>query len=135
MQLKYIHSKKDYTQAIEDIDKLWHAEAGTPEYNHFEILVELLDAYERLRWPQDTSDPIAALKFHMLQRDYDETDLGNLIGSLERAEKILDRQIRLSLSVIWKLHNTWNIPAESLIKPYLLDPNRNRAKQTKKLKA
>ena len=131
MQLKYIHSRKDYSQAIEDIDKLWYAEAGTPEYNHFEILVELLDAYERLRWPQDTSDPIAALKFHMLQRDYTEKDLGDLIGSLERADKILDRQIRLSLSVIWKLHKIWNIPAESLIKPYLLDPNRNKTKQRK----
>ena len=45
--IKYIHSEKDYADAIALIDTLWDAQEDTPEYNEFEILIELLDAYER----------------------------------------------------------------------------------------
>jgi HTH-type transcriptional regulator/antitoxin HigA len=122
--IKYIHSEKDYADAIALIDTLWNAKEDTPEYNEFEILIELLDAYERKLQFLESANPVEAIKFHMWQRDLNETDLGEVLGSLEIAEKILSKKIKLTLTMIWKLSEQWKIPAESLVKPYITVPKK-----------
>ncbi len=120
MTIVCIRNEKEYVAAIECIDELWDAEVDTPEYEYFEMLAELIDAYERKQWPVDLPDPVAAIKFHMWQKDLNLTDLGTLLGSPLYAFEVLNRKRRLTLPMVWKLCKSWAVPAESLIKPYKL---------------
>jgi HTH-type transcriptional regulator/antitoxin HigA len=54
---------------------------------------------------------------------YTQADLGRLLGSRQRASDILTRKHALTMSMAWKLHRQWGIPAEALIAP---PPTRRR---------
>ena len=49
--------------------------------------------------------------------NYTRADLGRLLRSRQRASDILTRKRALTMSMAWKLHREWNIPAEALIAP------------------
>ncbi|MEO3431540.1 hypothetical protein [Inquilinus sp. CAU 1745] len=53
--LKPIRTEDDHSAAIEEITALWNAEPGTSEHNRLEVLGILVDAYESIRWPIDSS--------------------------------------------------------------------------------
>ena len=42
MNLKPIRNEEDYQSALQEIDRLWDVEAGTPESDILEILVTLV---------------------------------------------------------------------------------------------
>jgi HTH-type transcriptional regulator / antitoxin HigA len=46
MDIKPIRTEEDYEAALKEVDRLWGAEAGTPEGDRFEILFTLVEAYE-----------------------------------------------------------------------------------------
>ena len=122
MTLKYLHSYQDYREAMQQIDGLWNSVPGTAEYNLYEILVELLDAYERDHWPMRHAHPIEAIQLYMGFLEYGVEDLAKVLGSLTLAQNLLDKQIPLTVSLIWKIHLQWQIPSDSLIRPYELSP-------------
>ena len=47
--------------ALQEIERLWDAEPGTPESDTLEILVTLVEVYEKGRYDLPSPDPIAAL--------------------------------------------------------------------------
>ncbi len=118
MCVQYIHNDKEYEKAVEIIDQVWASEEGSYDFNRFEILAELIDAYERKRWPIDFPDPIEAINFYMNQKSLCSDDLGEILESTQLAANILNRKAPLSLEIVWKICSAWSIPAESLIKPY-----------------
>jgi HTH-type transcriptional regulator / antitoxin HigA len=54
---------------------------------------------------------------------YTQADPARLLGSRQRASDILTRKRALTMSMAWKLHREWSIPAEGLIAP---PPTRRR---------
>jgi hypothetical protein len=56
--LKPIRSEADYQAALEEIETLWGARAGTPAGNRLDILATLIDAYENEHYPMDPPDPM-----------------------------------------------------------------------------
>ncbi len=46
MKLKLIKSEKDYHDALESVEKIFHAKNGTKEQEELEILVRLIEKYE-----------------------------------------------------------------------------------------
>jgi HTH-type transcriptional regulator/antitoxin HigA len=90
---------------------------GTPDGDRFEVLLTLVEAYETKRYPIDLPDPIEAIKFRMEQAGLSPKDLVPAIGRLNRVYEILNRKRPLTLNMIWKLHEKFGIPAESLIRP------------------
>lgn len=121
MCVQYIHNDQEYEKAIELIDRIWASEEGSLDFNRFEILAELIDGYEKKRWPMDFPDPIEAINFYMDQKSLCSNDLGVVLGSMELANDILNRRVSLSLEMVWKICTAWSIPAQSLIKPYKID--------------
>lgn len=116
MDIKPIHTEADYLSTLREIETLMTATPGSPEGDRLDVLVTLVEAYERTRFPMDLPDPIEAIKFVMDQRGLSPKDLEPAIGRLNRVYEVLNRTRPLSLSMIRKLHNTFGIPAESLIK-------------------
>jgi HTH-type transcriptional regulator/antitoxin HigA len=78
--------------------------------------VSLVEAYERTHFPMDLPHPIEAIKFVMEQRGLSPKDLEPAIGRLNRVYEVLNRTRPLTLAMIRNLHDSFGIPAESLIK-------------------
>jgi HTH-type transcriptional regulator/antitoxin HigA len=88
------------------------AKRNTPDGNRRDVLVTLVEAWERQHYPIDLRDPVAAIRYNGLQ----PLDLIPFIGSRNRVYEVLNRKRPLTLQTIWRLHEGLGIPAESLIK-------------------
>jgi HTH-type transcriptional regulator/antitoxin HigA len=92
------------------------AKRGTPEGDRLDLLVTLVEAWERQHYPLGFPDPIEAIKYHMDQKGLQPRDLIPFIGSRNRVHEVLNRRRSLTLNMIRRLHEGLGIPAESLIK-------------------
>ena len=116
MDIKPIKTDADYRTALKEVESLMMAEPNTPEGEKLDILVTLIEAYERKNFPLDLPDPVEAIKFEMEQKGLTIKDLEPMIGKSNRVYEVLNRKRSLTLKMIWKLHQELGIPAESLIK-------------------
>jgi HTH-type transcriptional regulator / antitoxin HigA len=111
-----IKTKRDYRRTLKTIEGLMRARRNTPEGDHLDVLVTLVEAFERKHFPLDLPDPVEAIKYHMDQKGLQPRDLIPFIGSRNRVHEVLNRKRPLTLKMIWRLHEGLGIPAESLIK-------------------
>jgi HTH-type transcriptional regulator/antitoxin HigA len=116
MEIKPIKTKADYRDALKEIELLMNAKLDTPEGEKLDVLVTLVEAYERKHYPLDLPDPVAAIKFEMEQKGLSIKDLEPMIGKSNRVYEVLNHKRSLTLKMIWRLHQQLGIPAESLIK-------------------
>ena len=123
MNIKPIKTKADYRAALKDVEALMGAKANTAEGERLDVLVTLIEAYERKHFPLELPDPVEAIKFQMDQKGLTPKDLEPMIGRLNRVYEILNHKRPLTLKMIWKLHRGLDIPAESLIR----QPDERRA--------
>ena len=117
MLIKPIKTDADHTAALREIERLWGAGEGTTEGDRLEVLTTLVEAYEQAHFPIDTPDPIEAIKFRLEQQGADKKTLIGVIGNRTRVYEVLRRDRALSLSMIRRLNQRLNIPAEVLIRP------------------
>lgn len=116
MNIKPIRSKIDYKAALKQIEGLMHAKANTPGGERLDVLVTLVEAYERQHFPLDLPDAVEAIKFRMEQQGLTARDLEPVIGRSNRVYEMLTRKRPLTLRMIEGLHRKFDIPAESLLK-------------------
>jgi HTH-type transcriptional regulator / antitoxin HigA len=117
MLIKPIKTEADHTAALREIERLWGADERTAEGDRLEVLTTLVEAYEQAHFPMDAPDPIEAIKFRLEQQGADKKTLIGVIGNRTRVYEVLRRDRALSLSMIRRLNQTLNIPAEVLIRP------------------
>ena len=115
MQIKPIRTKADHRAALKEIAALMSARAGTPEGERLDVLVTLVEAWEKKRFPMDLPDAVEAIKFRMEQSGLAPKDLVPMIGQINRVYEVLARKRPLTLQMIRRLHRDLGIPAESLI--------------------
>ncbi|MBP5074985.1 helix-turn-helix domain-containing protein [Pseudomonas chlororaphis] len=119
MQIRPIHTNQDYRAALKQVSVLFdnEPEPGTAEGDYFDVMITLIEAYEAKQFPVDLPNPIDAIKFRMEQSGLSAADLAPAIGRTNRVYEVLNGKRALTLPMIWKLHQLFGIPAESLIKP------------------
>ena len=117
MNIQPIKTDQDYRTALRAIESLMSAELDSKEGERLDILVTLIEAYERQHFPLDLPDPVEAIRFQMEQKGLVPKDLEPMIGRSNRVYEILNRKRPLTLKMIWRLHQQLGIPAESLIRP------------------
>jgi HTH-type transcriptional regulator/antitoxin HigA len=116
MDIAPIKTQRDYRRALKTIEGLMTARRNTPEGDRLDVLVTLVEAWERKHYPLDLPDPVEAIKYHMDQNGLQPRDLIPFFGSRNRVHEVLNRKRPLTLKMIWRLHRELGIPAESLIK-------------------
>jgi len=116
MEIRPIKTEADYEATLKEIESLMSAQAGSPEGDRLDVLVTLVEAYEREHYPIDFPDPVEAIKFRMEQQGLTVEDLVPVIGRKNRVYEILARKRPLTLRMIEGLHESFAIPAESLLK-------------------
>jgi HTH-type transcriptional regulator/antitoxin HigA len=114
-----LRSEADYEAAVDEIERYFdqEPEPGTPDADRFDLLALVIEDYEKKHWPIEPPDAIDAIRYHMEIGGLTQADLGRLLGSRQRASDILSGKRRLTMTMAWKLHHEWGIPAESLITP------------------
>jgi HTH-type transcriptional regulator/antitoxin HigA len=115
MDIAPVKNQRDYRRALKEIERLMSAKHNTPDGDRLDVLVTLVEAWERKHYPLDLPDPVEAIKFHMDQNGLAPRDLIPFIGSRNRVHEVLNRKRPLTLKMIWRLHHGLGIPAESLI--------------------
>ena len=116
MEIRPIKTEADYEATLKEIEGLMSAEPDSPQGDRLDVLVTLVEAYEREHYPIGFPDPVEAIKFRMEQQGLSVEDLVPVIGRKNRVYEVLARKRPLTLRMIEGLHETFSIPAESLLK-------------------
>jgi HTH-type transcriptional regulator / antitoxin HigA len=114
-----LRNEDDYKAALAAIELFFdnEPEPGTSGADEFDLLALLIEDYEKRVHPVPPPEPLAAIRYEMEIRGFTQADLGEVIGSRQRASDILLGKRALSLSMIRALHEKWNMPLECLVAP------------------
>lgn len=118
MELRPIKTKREHQAALTEIEALWDARAGTAGADRLEVLVLLVEAYERKHFPIEPPHPIDFLQHVMEARGLSRKDLEPYIGSRARVAEVLNRVRPLTLEMIRRLAAGLKLPADVLIRDY-----------------
>jgi HTH-type transcriptional regulator / antitoxin HigA len=115
-----IKTEADYENALGRVDDLLNSNVkkGTSDGDELELLIVLIEAYEKQYYPIPPPHPIEAIKFQLDQMGISELELDKMLGSRSRKSDILSGKRKLNLAMIRVLHEKLKIPAESLIAAY-----------------
>ena len=118
MYIKVLKTEEDYYQALNRLDKIFHAPIDSIEGDEAELLSVLIEKYEDEHYPIEAPDPIEAIKFRMEQMNMTKKELAEVIGYKSRVSEIFSHKRKLTLKMIRNLHDKLKIPYESLIANY-----------------
>lgn len=119
MHIHPIRNDADHEAALREIEALWGAEEGCEAGDRLDVLVTLVEDYERRRWPIEPLDPVRAIEAAMAMNGRTRADLAALIGQ-SRATEVLGRRRALTLPMIRKIADAWRVPEKVLIQEYTL---------------
>ncbi len=120
MEIRTIQNKKDHKAALLEIERLWSATDKSPEAERLSVLVLLVEHYEETNFPIEDPDPIELLEHVMQSRGLTRKDFEPAIGQRGRVTEIFNRVRPLSLEMIRRLVDQFDLPADVLVKPYAL---------------
>ena len=118
MNIKPIKTEEDYQNALERLENIFDAKPNSKDGDELEILVLLIDNYEKIHFPIELPDPIEAIKFRMEQLNYSNQDLAQIIGLKSRVSEILNKKRKLSINMIRKIHEALSISTDVLVQKY-----------------
>ena len=130
MDIRPIKTDTDYREALRTIETLMTAKPQSEAGDHLDVLVTLVEAYERTHFPLDLPDAVEAIQFRMEQQGLTVDDLVPAIGRKNRVYEVLARKRPLTLRMIQALSRQFHIPAESLLNQRSQDTPRNRPRRT-----
>lgn len=122
LPLRPIRNEEEHETALAEIYSLWNVESGTPEADRLDVLVLLVEDFEKQHYPIDPPDPIDMILFVMDANGLKQKDMLPYFGTRARASEILNRRRPLTLEMIRKLADGLKLPADLLVKPYALHP-------------
>ena len=79
------------------------------------VALTLIEAYENKHYPIYPPNPIAAIEFRMEQQGLTRLDLEPYIGTSGRVSEVMACTRPLSIRMVKRLHEGWQIPHESLL--------------------
>jgi HTH-type transcriptional regulator/antitoxin HigA len=118
MTVKPIKTEDDYSIALSEVERLMDAEKSSEDFDRLDLLATLIEAYEAKHHPIDSPDPIAAIEYEMEKRGLSRRDLETILGPSGRVSEILNRQRRLTVSMMRRLHSRLGISGNVLLTEY-----------------
>lgn len=122
MDIRPIKTDADYEWALAEVTRYFEQqpEPGSTEGDRFDVLSDLIAAYEERHFPLPDADPVEALRAFLEATGRTQQDLAVLLGSAPRASEVLRRKRALTVDMIGKLSKEWGMPADILVRPYRL---------------
>lgn len=125
---KTITTEKEYEESLARLSKIFEADPDSAEGMEAELLVTLIEKYEREHYPIALPDPIEAVKETMDRKDLKDKDLIPAIGSKTTVSLVLNRKRALTIEMIRNLSALLKLPVEVLIQPYELDGKQEKVR-------
>lgn len=110
-----LRNEEEYQGALDRVEAIFDAVAGTPEGDEAELLTLLLKDYEDRHYPIPLPDPIEVLKITMADQGLKPKDLVGVVGSKGYVSQLLNKKKPLTVEVMRILHKQFGVPAESLL--------------------
>jgi len=117
MKPRPIRNDRDWRKAVKEIDRLMDANPNSPEFDRLDILAELVDSYERRRWPIEPADPISAVRFCIVDRGVPRDDVIRAFGQRSHFHEFMAGKRGLPMRVAYRLNRDLGIPAQCLLSP------------------
>ena len=111
-----IENDNDHAQAKALIDELMGSEDAADRVRMV-AQARLIEAYERSRWPRRRPTLPDLLTYLMDQHGLSRADLVPLLGTASRVSEVLNGKRELSMSMVRKLRERFQISADLLISP------------------
>lgn len=123
MDIRPIRTEEDYDWALAEIAGYFDdiPEKDTDDADRFDVLADLISAYEHKNHPMEALNPVDMIATYMDECGLKQGDLAEVVGSVSRASEFLNKKRPLSLSAVQKIHKKWRLPASVLIQPYHLE--------------
>lgn len=120
--IRPIRSDEDLQWALAEVAPYFDQppQKGSAEADRFDVLSDLIEAYESRSFPADDHDPVSFLIGFMDMTGRSQSDLAGLFGSRSRASEVLGRKRALTVAMIFRLQQEWGLPAGCLVRPYPL---------------
>ncbi|WP_373523488.1 type II toxin-antitoxin system HigA family antitoxin [Aquiflexum sp.] len=118
---KIITTEQEYEKALKRLSTIFDANLGSPEGMEAELLVTLVEKYEKEHYPIALPEPITAVKEAMEMKGLKDKDLIQAIGSKTTVSLVLNRKRALTIDMIRNLRELLGLPVEVLIQPYELN--------------
>lgn len=118
---KTITTKREYEEALARLSKIFEANPDSAEGMEAELLVTLIEKYEKEHYPIAMPDPIEAIKETMERKGLKDKDLIQAIGSKTTVSLVLNKKRALTIEMVRNLSALLKLPVEVLIQPYELD--------------
>ena len=115
MKIAPIKNEKDYQKALKELEKGFDAKPNSSEGDKAEVLVLLIEDYEKKHFPIDAPDPLEAIKYMMEEKGLSKKDVVGYFGSKSLVSQVLRGQRNLSLKMIRALHKGLGLPYEVLL--------------------
>lgn len=120
MNIRLIKTEADYQKALKRLEEIFEAKIGTTESDEADILVLMIDEYEKKHYYIDAPDPIEAIKIRMEEMQLRQVDLADVIGGKNRVSEVLNRKRKLTVEMIRNLTKRLNLSPGLLIRDYKL---------------
>lgn len=88
-EIKLIKTEEDYKVSLKLADILFDDEPDTPDGDKLDLLVTLIELYEKKNFPIENPSPLEVIKFRMEQLYLSQTDLIPIIGSKSKVSEVL----------------------------------------------
>ena len=111
-----IENEKDHVQAKALVEELMRSE-NVADRARMVAQARLIEAYERARWPRRIPTLPDLLTYLMDQHGLSRVDLVPLLGTPSRVSEVLNGKRDLSMSMVRKLRERFDISADLLIAP------------------
>jgi HTH-type transcriptional regulator/antitoxin HigA len=109
-----LQNDSDHAQAKALVEKLMQSD--TPEEDaRLAAQARLIEAYERGRWPRRKPGPAEILTYLMEQHGLSRADLVPLLGTSSRVSEVLAGKRDLSMTMVRRLRERFDISADALI--------------------
>ena len=118
---KIITTEQEYEKALKRLSTIFDANPDSPEGMEAELLVTLVEKYEKEHYPIALPEPITAIKEAMEIKGLKDKDLIQAIGSKTTVSLVLNRKRALTIDMIRNLVKLLGLPVEVLIQPYELN--------------
>ena len=129
MESSLIRTKSDYDATMRRLHQLLDLDPSedTPEAEEIELLTLVVGHYEEQHAaPPVPLDAVDYLEFLLDQECISRKDLVRTLGSASRVSEVLARRRQLSLAMIRRLYEEFDIPADILLRPIDLVPESPR---------
>lgn len=110
-----IKDEAGYDAVVERITQLFDASPGTSEGNELEILLHMVDTYQKRNGLLPEGDPVEVIKFILKQQGLTIQDIAHILGGEQMAAQIMNGKKVLDPQMIQALSTNLHIPIGALI--------------------